>query len=84
MEPGDGVWNETDGDVAFSMAVSLYEEDLEDGGMVGDPIADCCAVICTENYIIMVCGVCLCVASVLFVRVTLFVCLFVGVVALYG
>ena len=53
-QPGDKPWNLSNGEVAFAMSISLYEEDLEEGVFVGDPIADCCAVICTTNYIIMV------------------------------
>ena len=36
------------------MSISLYEEGEEEGVCVGDPIADCCAVVCTSNYTIMV------------------------------
>ncbi|XP_063681049.1 uncharacterized protein LOC134816235 isoform X2 [Bolinopsis microptera] len=54
--PGDLPWNMSSGEVAYGMSISLYEEDSEKGVFVGDPIADCCAVICTCNYIIMVCA----------------------------
>lgn len=75
MQPGDKPWNESSGEVAFGMSISLYEEDEEEGGFVGDPIADCCAVVCTDNYVIMVSTYTFCPSKCLSVCLSL--CLYV-------